>query len=207
MNGTSELLHSLSMGCVAHLRPYKATPLTRQHIFSTFLTERKKKKSYFLFEILGSSARINSLILFEQMWFYILSVCFELRYKPPQPLTWKNACGSNTVNSKKTNTVYSFDWIKSILFKAFTKFSTRNNNSLQHRSSTSRAFWNRCPVIIIIWLRYKDCLKNQEIGFLFGKMKTGCREGMLGHWVLQEQLLQTAGCSHEVHSAEQRVSV
>lgn len=160
MNGTSELLHSLSMGCVAHLRPYKATPLTRQHIFSTFLTERKKKKSYFLFEILGSSARINSLILFEQMWFYILSVCFELRYKPPQPLTWKNACGSNTVNSKKTNTVYSFDWIKSILFKAFTKFSTRNNNSLQHRSSTSRAFWNRCPVIIIIWLRYKDCLKK-----------------------------------------------
>jgi len=44
MNGTSELLHSLSMGCAAPLGPYKATALTRQHIFSIFLTEKKKKK-------------------------------------------------------------------------------------------------------------------------------------------------------------------
>lgn len=47
MNGTSELLHSLSMGCAAPLGPYRATALTRQHIFSIFLTEKKKKKAIF----------------------------------------------------------------------------------------------------------------------------------------------------------------
>lgn len=50
------------------------------HIFHL---SKQKKNCYFLFEILGNSARINSLILFEQVWFYILSVCFVLHYKLP----------------------------------------------------------------------------------------------------------------------------
>lgn len=50
------------------------------HIFHLPTTT---KICYFLFEIIGNSARINSLILFEQVWFYILSVCFVLHYKPP----------------------------------------------------------------------------------------------------------------------------
>lgn len=57
-----------------------ATTDHESHIFHLPTTT---KICYFLFEILGNSARINSLILFEQVWFYILSVCFALHYKPP----------------------------------------------------------------------------------------------------------------------------
>lgn len=85
MNGISDLLHAVNLhGTFGILQ----STITDQasHIFHLKKKNNNKKKSYFLyflFEILGSPARINSLILFEQVWFYILSVCFELRYKPP----------------------------------------------------------------------------------------------------------------------------